>query len=108
LAIALSLEPDVLLLDEPTSALDPETCLLVENTILNRGGSCIWVTHDPAQAERVATRILTLRRLTDEESLDDFPQSFSMRDVNQTVTNDMVIQMEMVARNVNRSFSSTK
>ncbi|RKP05046.1 P-loop containing nucleoside triphosphate hydrolase protein, partial [Thamnocephalis sphaerospora] len=60
LAIAVSLEPDVLLLDEPTSALDPDTCRLVESTLMARRGSCIWVTHDPAQAERVATRVLTL------------------------------------------------
>ncbi|RKP25257.1 P-loop containing nucleoside triphosphate hydrolase protein [Syncephalis pseudoplumigaleata] len=62
LAIAVALEPDILLLDEPTSALDPETCQLVEATLLGRVGGCVWITHDPAQAERVATRILTMKR----------------------------------------------
>ncbi len=60
LAIALALNPDVLLLDEPTSALDSARSLLVEETIVNSGITCIWVTHDAEQAERVATRRLIL------------------------------------------------
>ncbi|CAO3617603.1 unnamed protein product [Mucor fragilis] len=61
LAIALALNPEVLLLDEPTSALDPESTLLVENTL--KGRTCIWITHSPQQEERVATRSLVLPRL---------------------------------------------
>ncbi|KAI8872804.1 P-loop containing nucleoside triphosphate hydrolase protein [Ramicandelaber brevisporus] len=53
LAIAVSLQPQVLLLDEPTSALDHETCLLVETTLRNL--TCIWISHDQAQVQRVAT-----------------------------------------------------
>ncbi|KAF1803997.1 P-loop containing nucleoside triphosphate hydrolase protein [Mucor lusitanicus] len=60
LAIALALNPDILLLDEPTSALDPESIKLVENTLKSK--TCIWISHDPGQQERVATNTLTLTR----------------------------------------------
>ncbi|KAI8854106.1 P-loop containing nucleoside triphosphate hydrolase protein [Chytridium lagenaria] len=53
LAIAVSKEPDVLLLDEPTSALDPATALLVEQTLCLM--NCIWITHSPEQERRIAT-----------------------------------------------------
>jgi ABC-type iron transport system FetAB ATPase subunit len=51
LAIALSRNPDMLLLDEPTSALDEESRMKVESRIKDL--SYIWVTHDPAQEERI-------------------------------------------------------
>lgn len=54
-------EPQLLLLSEPTSALDPESTLLVEKTLKKR--TCIWITHSPEQEARVATRTLTLQRL---------------------------------------------
>ncbi|KAI8885854.1 P-loop containing nucleoside triphosphate hydrolase protein [Backusella circina FSU 941] len=63
LAIAVSLRPDVLLLDEPTSALDPDSVKLVESTLKSR--TCIWITHDPKQQERVATHTLTLSRYSE-------------------------------------------
>lgn len=58
---ALLLRPQVLLLDEPTSGLDSEAAAAVENEVARRlaeGASAIWVTHDAAQAERVARRCL--------------------------------------------------
>ena len=58
LALALSTRPRLLLLDEPTSALDSATRDLVEERL--QGVSAIWVTHDVAQAQRVATRVLEL------------------------------------------------
>ncbi len=57
--------PTVLLLDEPTANLDEKNIALVER-ILKRyqqlhESALIWVTHDLAQARRVATRHLRLR-----------------------------------------------
>ncbi|KAI8373190.1 P-loop containing nucleoside triphosphate hydrolase protein [Radiomyces spectabilis] len=88
LAIAIALAPDILLLDEPTSALDPQAVSLVEKTL--KGKTCIWITHDPQQEQRVATRTLKMTRQraptpldSDEESQgiqeqDDRPISITM------------------------------
>ena len=66
LARALALEPSVLLLDEPTSALDEATTAAVEATLADlRSGlglSFVLVTHDLAQAARLADRVLLLER----------------------------------------------
>jgi ABC-type sulfate/molybdate transport systems ATPase subunit len=64
LARALALEPSVLLLDEPTSALDEDARASVERTLqeLRRrlNVSLVLVTHDSAQAERMADFVLRL------------------------------------------------
>jgi putative ABC transport system ATP-binding protein len=64
LARALALEPRVLLLDEPTSALDQRARDAVESTLGHLRErlslSYVLVTHDPAQAERLADRVLEL------------------------------------------------
>jgi putative ABC transport system ATP-binding protein len=66
LARALALEPEVLLLDEPTSALDDYTKGGVERTLATlaaeSGLSMVLVTHDRAQAERLAHRVVELDR----------------------------------------------
>ena len=59
----LLLEPRVLLLDEPTSGLDAATTAAVESVILARlasGTGILWVTHDDAQASRIARRGLAV------------------------------------------------
>ncbi|KAF9161907.1 hypothetical protein DFQ26_004028 [Actinomortierella ambigua] len=53
IAIAVSFQPEVLLLDEPSSALDDESVHLVENTLLQL--NCFWITHSPSQAKRIAS-----------------------------------------------------
>jgi len=66
LARALANSPLVLLLDEPTSALDDEAKAQVEeligDIILDTGLTCVVVTHDLAQASRIATRVIVLQR----------------------------------------------
>ena len=61
---ALANSPEVLLLDEPTSALDEAAKLgvekLLESLIRERRLTCIWVTHDAAQARRMADSVLSL------------------------------------------------
>ena len=62
-ARALANQPSFLLLDEPTSALDEDAKLEVETVIRKisaQGVTNILVTHDLAQARRLATRIARL------------------------------------------------
>jgi putative ABC transport system ATP-binding protein len=63
-ARTLANAPSVLLLDEPTSALDEASKAEVERVILEivrtTSLSCVLVTHDRAQAVRVADRALVL------------------------------------------------
>jgi putative ABC transport system ATP-binding protein len=63
-ARTLANSPLVLLLDEPTSALDETSKLEVESSIQNivhqQGLTCVLVTHDTAQARRLAGRALLL------------------------------------------------
>lgn len=65
LARALVTEPDILLMDEPFSALDPTIRRDLQNHFLalahERGITTLLVTHDPAEALRLADRIAVLR-----------------------------------------------
>ena len=62
LARALVAEPDVLLLDEPTNHLDIEAIQWLENFLADYKGSVVFVTHDRAFLQRLATRIIELDR----------------------------------------------
>ena len=68
LARALALDPEVLLLDEPTSALDETARGAVEATIARLrdelGLSFVLVTHDAAQADRLAGTVLRIEELS--------------------------------------------
>lgn len=65
LARSLANRPQVLLLDEPTSALDDAAKLVVEEALraamARVEGACLIVTHDAAQAARLAQRTLVMR-----------------------------------------------
>jgi putative ABC transport system ATP-binding protein len=64
LARTLANAPDALLLDEPTSALDEDSARAIEELILGiiaeRAMTCVIVTHNKAQAERIAARAMLL------------------------------------------------
>jgi ABC-type bacteriocin/lantibiotic exporter with double-glycine peptidase domain len=62
LAIALSMQPTVLLLDESTSALDEKTEILVENTIKNLRIPVVLVSHSGTQIDRFCNQRLSLER----------------------------------------------
>jgi ATP-binding cassette subfamily F protein uup len=62
LARALVSEPDILLLDEPTNHLDIEAIEWLEQFLLDFGGALLFVSHDRAFINRLATRIVELDR----------------------------------------------
>src|ERR1700746_1722770 len=63
-ARTLANSPEALLLDEPTSALDEDSKREVETIVSQigreQGIACVLVTHDPAQASRLAHRALVM------------------------------------------------
>ena len=62
LARALVRQPDVLLLDEPTNHLDVSAVEWMEEFLVERGMTMLFVTHDRAFLRKVATRIVELDR----------------------------------------------
>ncbi len=62
LAQALVGEPEVLLLDEPTNHLDVESISWLENFLRGYDGTLLFITHDRAFLQSLATRIVELDR----------------------------------------------
>ncbi len=62
LARELVENPALLLLDEPTNHLDIESILWLESFLADFSGTLLFVTHDRAFLQRLATRILELDR----------------------------------------------
>jgi ABC transport system ATP-binding/permease protein len=62
LARALVHEPDLLLLDEPTNHLDITTIVWLEEFLLKFEKTFMFVTHDRAFLQRLATRIIEIDR----------------------------------------------
>jgi ABC-2 type transport system ATP-binding protein len=63
IAIGLLAEPSVLLLDEPTSSLDPrqrEVLWAFVSGLAEAGTAVVYATHNVAEAERYADRVLVL------------------------------------------------
>jgi ATP-binding cassette subfamily F protein uup len=59
---ALVSDPDVLLLDEPTNHLDLDHIDQLESMLLRFKGSVLFITHDRAFLQAIATRIVELDR----------------------------------------------
>jgi len=62
LARALANDPDLLLLDEPTNHLDLGTIIWLEEFLLKFNRTLMFVTHDRAFLQRMATRIVEVDR----------------------------------------------
>ncbi|MDJ0711724.1 MAG: ATP-binding cassette domain-containing protein [Woeseiaceae bacterium] len=62
LAKALVQKPDLLLLDEPTNHLDIATIKWLEDRIYGYPGAVLFITHDRAFLQRLATRIVEIDR----------------------------------------------
>jgi len=84
LARALANAPTVLLMDEPTSALDEKAKREVEALILRvvarNALTCVIVSHDLAQAARIAGRVMAVRagRL---EKIESTEADYAARDI---------------------------
>lgn len=62
LAQALVSSPELLLLDEPTNHLDIEAIQWLEEQLISCGTGLLFITHDRALLQRLATRIIELDR----------------------------------------------
>ena len=59
---ALVSKPDILLLDEPTNHLDISTIEWLEHEVRGFAGSVLFITHDRAFLQKLATRIVEIDR----------------------------------------------
>jgi ATP-binding cassette subfamily F protein uup len=70
---ALVSDPDLLLLDEPTNHLDISAITWLEEFLAGWPGTLLFITHDRAFLQRLATRIIEI----DRGKLRDFPGDYS-------------------------------
>ena len=73
LARALVQQPDLLLLDEPTNHLDIATIRWLEDRVYGYPGTVLFITHDRAFLDRLATRIVEI----DRGALKSWPGNFA-------------------------------
>jgi ABC-2 type transport system ATP-binding protein len=82
LAKALLNDPELLLLDEPTASLDPDTADWVRSKIelycRGRGATVVLASHNMAEVERLADRVLMLEkgRMIADETPDELIKRF--------------------------------
>jgi ATP-binding cassette subfamily F protein uup len=89
LARALVGQPDVLLLDEPTNHLDIEAIQWLESFLAEYEGAVMFVTHDRAFLQRLATRIIEL----DRGKLTSWPGNYAtyLRRKDEALANEQVL-----------------
>ena len=73
IAKAFVAEPDLLLLDEPTNHLDIPTIDALQNLLESTKATVVFVSHDRALVDAVATRIVEV----DRGQLTDYPGSYA-------------------------------
>ncbi len=72
MALIAATRADVLILDEPTNHLDVEALESLEDALWAYPGSVLFVTHDRAFAQAVATRVLGI----EDQKLVEYPNGF--------------------------------
>ena len=89
LARALVGQPDLLLLDEPTNHLDIEAIQWLESFLAEYEGAVMFVTHDRAFLQRLATRIVEL----DRGKLTSWPGNYAtyLRRKEEAIANEQVL-----------------
>jgi ABC transport system ATP-binding/permease protein len=90
LARALVGQPDLLLLDEPTNHLDIDAIAWLEEFLADYAGAVLFVTHDRAFLQALATRIVEL----DRGQLTSWPGAYAtyLRRKEEAVANEAVQQ----------------
>jgi ATP-binding cassette subfamily F protein uup len=90
LARALVAQPDLLLLDEPTNHLDIDAITWLEDFLADYPAAVMFVTHDRAFLQRLATRIVEL----DRGRLTSWPGNYTtfLRKKEEWLANEAVLQ----------------
>lgn len=96
LSRALILEPDVLFLDEPSANLDPASVASIErqlNLEIERGLRVVFVTHDLAQARRLADDVMFVHngRIVEQGDAADFFQKPISPQARAFIAGDLVL-----------------